>query len=123
MVRGSNGSAGLNQQRDKSVYYKDYYERNKLKLKRQRVRRIADRKQQNEWMKSQGIKLLNDPEDIKQQNINDNKILREKIKNYRRIRYEATKEYYVNYYQKNKVKIKAKRDAKKNQSNLIGADA
>lgn len=119
MVRGSNGSAGFNQQRDKSVYYKDYYERNKERMKRQRIRRLAGRKQQNDWLKAQGIVLLNDPEIIKAQK----KLEREKIKNYRRIRYEATKEYYVNYYQKNKVKIKAKRDAKKNQSNLIGADA
>ena len=47
MVRGSNGSAGFNQQRDKSVYYKDYYERNKERMKRQRIRRLAGRKQQN----------------------------------------------------------------------------
>lgn len=119
MVRGSNGTAGFNQQRDKSVYYKDYYERNKERMKRQRLRRLAGRKQQNEWLKAQGVVLLNDPEMIKEQN----KVEREKIKNLVRIRRETTKEYYVKYYQKNKAKIKAQRDAKKNQSNLIGADA
>jgi hypothetical protein len=119
MVRGSTGTAGYNQLRDKSAYYKDYYARNKEKMKRQRQRRRVDLQQQNAWMKSHGVVLLNDPETIKEQN----KEQREKVRNYRRIRYEATKEYYVNYYQKNKAKIKAQRDAKKSQSNLTGADA
>tara|TARA_R110002126_G_scaffold97397_4_gene227001 strand:- start:2636 stop:2992 length:357 start_codon:yes stop_codon:yes gene_type:complete len=118
MVRGSDGSSGFNQRRDKSAYFKDYYARNKDRLKRQRVKRLADRKQQNKWLKSQGVVLLNDPDIIKKQSEEQ----REKVRNYRRIRYEATKEYSVNYYQKNKIKIKAKRDAKR-QSNLTGADA
>ena len=119
MVRGSNGTSGFNQLRDKSAYYKDYYARNKEKMKRQRQRRRVDLQQQNAWMKSHGVVLLNDPETIKEQN----KEQREKVRNYRRIRYQSTKEYYVAYYQKNKAKIKAQRDAKKNQSNLTGADA
>tara|TARA_R110001606_G_scaffold182470_2_gene329157 strand:+ start:1654 stop:2034 length:381 start_codon:yes stop_codon:yes gene_type:complete len=119
MVRGSNGTSGFNQLRDKSAYYKDYYARNKERLKRQRIRRLADRKQQNAWLKSHGVVLLNDPEIIKEQN----KLEREKVRNYRRIRYQSTKEYYINYYQKNKAKIKAQRDLKKSQSNLTGADA
>ena len=58
MVRGSDGSSGFNQRRDKSAYFKDYYARNKDRLKRQRVKRLADRKQQNKWLKSQGVVLL-----------------------------------------------------------------
>jgi len=123
MTRGATGSAGYEQIRDKSTYYKNYYKNNKERLKRHKQKRIDQQKRQNDWLKSQGVILLYDPELIKEQKKLANKIEREKVRNYRRIRYQATKQYYVDYYQKNKHIIKQKRIDKQRQSNLTGADA
>ena len=107
MVRGSTGTSGFNQYGDKSAYFKDYYERNKIKLKRRRIKRIADKKREIEWLKTQGVFLHS--ETVKEQTKHEAKLQKETVKNYRRIRYEATKQYYVDYYQKNKHIIKQKR--------------
>ena len=58
MTRGATGSAGYEQIRDKSTYYKNYYKNNKERLKRHKQKRIDQQKRQNDWLKSQGVILL-----------------------------------------------------------------
>ena len=49
MTRGATGSAGYEQIRDKSTYYKNYYKNNKERLKRHKQKRIDQQKRQNKY--------------------------------------------------------------------------